>query len=774
MHETGHIFYATDEYISTPWYSGYLNTPSNPGSTCIMNANDPGHVCSWTRDQLGWRDLDGNGIIEPLDVPPVLDVTPGGATSWTGAARAVALTNLNSRSAYVPPHNITIATINSVEFRVDGNPWTVATPVDGAFDGYEESFSWTPPPLCDGTHILQARARTSAGAYSETWRDTVIVAPVGVDCPPWLEAPEHAEVSEGSRLRFEVSVTDPDGAPIQELRADLTQLPSVGDFNFETANDLQSGVFSWTPTFADSGGYLVSFHATNSQSGSATTRIHVRNTDRAPVVTAPEAVEVFTGLGVSFSVSAEDPDGDPILLLVATQKPPFLTLTPNPTNTGATVEATPADADVGSYTVVFVASNALSSSEARTSLTVIPRLPAPIVTAPATRSVEVGATLAFTVEAYDPNGDYVELSATGLPLGAEFRDNGGDYTGSFEWSPTTDAVAGSPYSVLFTATNSQGYVGTATTLITVGVANVNRPPVANPGGPYTGVTGVPVPFDGAASSDPDGDPLRFEWEFGDGKGATGASPSHTYDSAGTFSVTLTVSDQMVPELTGVSQTVANISAVFPARPFVGTKENKAIRLMARRDWCVQVEPLPGTFSLSEIDVASARLTYEGGTISTIASRSTTGTDVDKNGIQEITLCFSKVDLRVLFDALPHGSTRVVPTVRGDLTQGGWFGGEIPIDVLASGDPKLAVAVSPNPTRGSTVLTTHLDHPGRISVALYSQSGRLVRKLLEMNGAPAGYHDVPVNIPRAGLAAGVYFLRVEAAGQTVTRKLVLLR
>ena len=52
-----------------------------------------------------------------------------------------------------------------------------------------------------------------------------------------------------------------------------------------------------------------------------------------------------------------------------------------------------------------------------------------------------------------------------------------------------------------------------------------------------------VQFDGGESTDADGDPLTYGWDFGDGSAPeSGASVSHTYTQAGMFTATLTVSD----------------------------------------------------------------------------------------------------------------------------------------------------------------------------------------------------------------------------------------
>jgi hypothetical protein len=70
----------------------------------------------------------------------------------------------------------------------------------------------------------------------------------------------------------------------------------------------------------------------------------------------------------------------------------------------------------------------------------------------------------------------------------------------------------------------------------------NLPPVAVAGGPYAGQPGAVIQFDGSDSTDPEGEPLTFSWEFGDGTTADGASPTHVYAEPDDYVAVLTVHD----------------------------------------------------------------------------------------------------------------------------------------------------------------------------------------------------------------------------------------
>jgi chitodextrinase len=100
------------------------------------------------------------------------------------------------------------------------------------------------------------------------------------------------------------------------------------------------------------------------------------------------------------------------------------------------------------------------------------------------------------------------------------------------------------YVVTLTVTDLAGNTNTDGTLAVVGsVSPGTLPPVADSGGPYTGTALVSVTFDGSGSLDQDGDIERYQWDFGDGTTGSGATTKHTYSAAGTYNVTLTVTDE---------------------------------------------------------------------------------------------------------------------------------------------------------------------------------------------------------------------------------------
>lgn len=92
----------------------------------------------------------------------------------------------------------------------------------------------------------------------------------------------------------------------------------------------------------------------------------------------------------------------------------------------------------------------------------------------------------------------------------------------------------------------------------------NQPPTADAGGPYTGKIGTSIQLDGGNSSDSDGTIISYEWdldgdeEFDD---ATGITPVYTGSTAGTFIISLKVTDD--DNATGIDETTVEINQDDP-------------------------------------------------------------------------------------------------------------------------------------------------------------------------------------------------------------------
>jgi ELWxxDGT repeat protein len=119
---------------------------------------------------------------------------------------------------------------------------------------------------------------------------------------------------------------------------------------------------------------------------------------------------------------------------------------------------------------------------------------------------------------------------------------------------------------------NDGYMDSAPAFTQVTVPD--RRPFAHAGGPYAGVRGQAITFDGSASSDPDGGPLTYQWDFGDGTTGTGVSPTHVYTAVGSFVARLVVSDggpqESVPSTAAV--TISNRPPVANAGgPYAGSR-----------------------------------------------------------------------------------------------------------------------------------------------------------------------------------------------------------
>jgi len=190
---------------------------------------------------------------------------------------------------------------------------------------------------------------------------------------------------------------------------------------------------------------------------------------------------------------------------------------------------------------------------------------------------------------WSSTGPDVELAAPGVGINSTLL--GGGYGGKSGTSMASPHVAGTAALVITAGITSNDTVrqqlfDTADDLGDTGLdtkygyglvdadeaalpAVPNTSPVADADGPYTGTEDVAVTFDGSGSYDPDGDPLTYAWDFGDGATGTGINPTHVYTAGGTYTVTLVVNDGKVnsePSTTTADITEVNDPPVADAAP----------------------------------------------------------------------------------------------------------------------------------------------------------------------------------------------------------------
>src|SRR5262249_43662270 len=152
-----------------------------------------------------------------------------------------------------------------------------------------------------------------------------------------------------------------------------------------------------------------------------------------------------------------------------------------------------------------------------------------------------------------------------------------------------------------------------------------------------------------------------------------------------------------------------------------------------------------SFAVEDIDPATLRLTSEGtgtvGAISAVSGKGQTIGDMDRNGIEDLAVCFRGADLALLFSNVV-GRADVRARLEGSLRNGRLFGPSVVLTVEGSNKP-LTASVSPNPINPRGVLLFTTERAGPVTVTLYDLQGRRVRTLARIAAAQAGQQRIEI-------------------------------
>lgn len=173
-HETGHQFWAKDEYAGGASYNdqrGYYNAQNSnaidgapPGfvqqdsimstGTPLTNSYNNHTLDAATMAMIGWKDSDGDGIFDAVDVPNTLSGSgyydaASGAYKFKGTSAVQTLPNKNSAGTQ---DDITINVIDQAQYRIDGGAWQTAATYSGYSVNLNLSFA-----VPAGSHTVEIR-----------------------------------------------------------------------------------------------------------------------------------------------------------------------------------------------------------------------------------------------------------------------------------------------------------------------------------------------------------------------------------------------------------------------------------------------------------------------------------------------------------------------------------------------------------------------------------------------------------------------------------------
>jgi hypothetical protein len=322
------------------------------------------------------------------------------------------------------------------------------------------------------------------------------------------------------------------------------------------------------------------------------------------------------------------------------------------------------------------------------------------------------------------------------------------------------------------AVGCQGTDTSAQTLavrLTAGGGLINQPPVVMvSASPSSGPAPLTVNFSSAGSFDPDGSIVSYLWNFGDSTyppEQTSPNPVHTYTQSGplTYHATLAVADDRGG--TGNASVQINVTTATPT-VHVGSQSVSRVKLVNGR-WqakdVVQVVDGNGT-PVSGATVSAQFSGPTSGTTSGITSALGLAT-LKSTAVKQATKpwCFTVISISASgYTYLPSAN---VVTTQCESQPG------------ANAGPAVANETTVQSTASGARISFSLDQPTVVDVRIFDVAGRQVRALVRGQRLESGAHVIDWNGHDDNgrvLPSGVYFTRVDAAGERSVGRIGIVR
>ncbi len=357
-------------------------------------------------------------------------------------------TNQTDSNVIVNASNQTASLNGSVDYEISGTEGQVitlplqATDPDGddVTYAYEEPFNedgvWETNLGDEGTYVVDVNA--SDGQRTTT--ATVLVTVNRANRAPVVDCPARFTFPEGELAAVNCDVYDPEGDRVVVTYQGWT-----------TSRTKRVG-------YDDAGNYSVVITARDAQNNTVerTVPVTVTDTNRAPEIADIDDRTVQETSTFSVDPDVSDPDGDDVSVNYTA-----------PLNNQGIWETSYGDA--GEYDITVIASDGEATVKQTFTLTVNTRNQAPVIRPLDNITVDEGETVTIRPEAYDPDGDDVELDYNGW-----MESN--QYTTTFEDAHPdgcNEKGCTAAYTVFVTATDGEL---TSQEELTVFVDDTNRAP----------------------------------------------------------------------------------------------------------------------------------------------------------------------------------------------------------------------------------------------------------------------------------------------------------
>ncbi len=448
-------------------------------------------------------------------------------------------------------------------FEIDNMP-------EGAkFDTLSGTLSWTPHYEQSGIYsdiVIRVIEFTDSRLTDEKG---FAITVNHVNRPPTLPEVEDYTLKEDEVLTITVMEgKDEDKEDKGKLVYSVENLPEGASF------DPVSRVFTWKPTYKQSGTYMVDFVLSDQAGGldrdGSTITIH--HVDRKPLVAEVADKTINENEEISFMIEGNDPDEEDqnaisfqviglpegAIFDPASQK---FTWTPTYDQSGI----------YENLLLVMKAGNLADTTSMNITVVHINRTPN--LDAVANKTVDENSKLTFTISGTDPDTEdsgNLKFSAMNLPQGANFNPD----SLTFTWVPTYEQ-SGNFEGVTFTITDPNGLQHSQSMNVTVN--HINRPPTINDIEAKTVDENVALTFV-LTGSDPDQEDqtslVYSAKQLPEGATLDGSNFAWTpgYDQSGQYTLEFTLGDGKLSESKSMTITVNHVNRP----PTIETIETKTV------------------------------------------------------------------------------------------------------------------------------------------------------------------------------------------------------